>query len=165
MGSFLPACSASPLVVDRHIHGAATANPHYTIAPRVDIEIRGNVAIPSASAAPLEPRRPKPVTATVDSLVLEACDESEVLDSIVELVAVDVVDLVPCGNWTVVFFPDQHMLKAMSPVLGGNAAVSESRDAGARFSTGTHRMFSSRGFIGMGDVPVRSRTAALPVNR
>lgn len=106
------------LIVDRHVHRAAAADSHNAVAARIGIELRGDVAVPAATAAALEPCCPEPDTAAVNPLVFQTRYEPQILYAIVEFILIDMMDLMAGRNGTEVGLPDQYVLKAMAAVFG-----------------------------------------------
>jgi len=93
------------------------------------------------------------------AFVIKSRDKPKVFNSVVEFVTVDVMQLHAWRNWAVMRFPDKDVFKFLLSVFHYDAPVTVWSNISA------HLMFSSRGFMGIGDAPVRSRIAGLPVKR
>jgi hypothetical protein len=95
---------------------AGSASPVSNPSLAGEVEMLGVCWLPlSADVAPALPSVPLSIMRRVESLVGERVNESEVLDSVVLLVSVDVVDVESLGDWSVLLLPDPIVDVSESP--------------------------------------------------
>ena len=102
----------------------------------------------------------------MDSLVFQARHELQILDPVIELVAIDMMYVHAGGFRAKMILPNHdvfHPQASLTP--NADSAITEFGHRASRWRICPHRMVSSRGFIGIGDVPVRSNMPGVPEKR
>ena len=125
-----------------------TTNSHHTISTWVNVEIRFNRSHPLTSTTTLQPGRTNAKTATMNPFVFHTGNQAQILDAIVELVLIDVMNLFPVGNRSVVGFPNQYMFKFVSSIFHHQSSIAILGDRTTTGGVGVHRHVLLSGFHG-----------------